>query len=92
MSDKDNKKVIIYSTTWCAFCHTEAQWLDHLGVPYEIRNIEENQDFQKELLEKLNGNFSGVPVSDIGGKMILGFDRPKLMDAMKSFGLEPKMA
>mgnify|MGYP000389146566 CR=1 FL=1 len=90
MSDKSDSKVIIYSTTWCAFCHTEAQWLEHLGIPYVKKDIEQDADAQKELMDKMDGNFSGVPVTDVAGTMVLGFDRPKLMDAMKAAGLNPK--
>ncbi len=90
MSDKSDSKVIIYSTTWCAFCHTEAQWLEHLGIPYVKKDIEQDADAQKELMDKMDGNFSGVPVTDVAGTMVIGFDRPKLMDAMKTAGLNPK--
>lgn len=77
-------KVIVYSTPWCAFCKTEKQWLDHIGVEYEAKDIEEDPAAMEELKAKLGGEFSGVPVTDIAGQMILGFDRPKLMDALKS--------
>ena len=80
-------KVIVYSTSWCAFCNTEKQWLDKLGVEYESKNIEEDQDANKELLEKVNGNFQGVPVTDINGTLILGFDRPQLEEALEANGL-----
>lgn len=84
MSNKtDAAKVIIYSTTWCAFCKTEKQWLDSLGVGYTEKNVEEDEEANKELLEKLGGNFQGVPVTDIGGEMILGFDRPRLNAALE---------
>lgn len=80
-------KVTVYSTTWCAFCHTEMQWLDKLGVEYTAKDIEADADANQELLEKLEGNFQGVPVTDIDGEVILGFDRPKLEAALKSKGL-----
>ena len=34
-------------------------------------------------MEKIGGNFQGVPVTDIGGEIILGFDRPKLESALR---------
>lgn len=80
-------KVTVYSTTWCAFCHTEMQWLDKLGVEYETKDIEADPVANKELLEKLDGNFQGVPVTNIDGEIILGFDRPKLEAALKAKGL-----
>lgn len=76
-------KVTIYSTTWCAFCSTEKQWLDKLGVEYDAKDIEEDKVAYEELMTKLGGNFQGVPVTDIDGEVILGFDRPKLQQALK---------
>ena len=82
-------KVIVYITTWCAFCNTEKQWLEKLGVAFESKNIEEDKAANDELLAKIAGNFQGVPVSDIDGEIILGFDRPNLEAALKSKGLLP---
>ena len=89
MSDTSNAAVTIYTTTHCAFCSTEKQWLDSLGVAYTSKNIEDDDKAKDELLEKLGGTFQGVPVTDIAGKMILGFDRPKLQDALKENSLIP---
>lgn len=80
-------KVIVYTTSWCAFCHTEMDWLKRLGVDFEAKDIEADPASRDELLEKNGGNFQGVPVTDIAGEMILGFDRPKLEDALRRNGL-----
>ena len=76
-------KVTIYSTTWCAFCGTEKQWLEKLGVEFDAKDIEEDKVDYEELMAKLGGNFQGVPVTDIDGEIILGFDRPKLQKALE---------
>ncbi len=89
MSEAASPQIIIYSTTWCAFCHTEAQWLDHLGIPYVKKDIEEDKEAYEELMSKSDGNYQGVPVTDIGGDLILGFDRPKLLEAIKTHNLAP---
>ena len=81
--------VTIYTTTFCAFCATEKQWMDKLGVKYTAKNIEEDDAARDELLEKLGGNFQGVPVTDIRGEMILGFNRPVLQDALEKNNLVP---
>lgn len=74
----DNPKVIIYSTTWCAFCKTEEQYLQKLGVDYVKKDIEEDKEAYEELMQKSNGAFQGVPVTDIDGGLVLGFDRAKI--------------
>lgn len=87
---KDAKdKVIVYTTSWCAFCHTEMQWLDRLGVPYEAKDIEADQSAHDELMKKIDGDFRGVPVTDVAGDIILGFDRPKLQESIEKHKLQP---
>jgi hypothetical protein len=68
------------------------QWLDKLGIPYVSKDIEADKSAYDELLSKNGGSFSGVPVTDIAGDLILGFDRPKLQDAMKRHEIEPAVA
>ena len=80
-------KVIVYSTAWCAFCHTEMEWLKKIGVEFETKDIEADEAAKKELLSKNGGTFQGVPVTDIAGELILGFDRPKITEALKKNGL-----
>ena len=82
-------QVTIYSTTWCAFCATEKQWMDKLGVKYVSKNIEEDEAAKEELLKKVDGNFQGVPVTDIAGEIILGFNRPALQAALDKNSLVP---
>ena len=41
-------------------------------------DIEADPAAKDELLEKINGNFQGVPVTDVDGEIVLGFDRKKL--------------
>lgn len=90
MSDStETPKVIVYQTSWCAFCHTEMQWLDRLGVPYVAKDIEADPAAHEELMKKIGGDFKGVPVTDIAGDIILGFDRPKLQDSINRHGLAP---
>lgn len=89
MSSSDTPQVTVYSTSWCAFCHTEMQWLDRLGIPYQAKDIEADEAAKEELLSKLDGEFRGVPVTDIAGDIILGFDRPKLQESLKKHNIEP---
>ena len=43
-----------------------------------MKDIEADPAAKDELLEKINGNFQGVPVTDVDGEIVLGFDRKKL--------------
>lgn len=80
-----NKKPIIYSATWCAFCHAVKQYLDKLGIAYEDRDIEANHEYATEAVEK-SGQM-GIPVIDINGTIIVGFDRPKIDASLKTAGI-----
>ena len=92
MADTTSPQITIYRTSWCAFCHTEMQWLDKLGIPYTAKDIEADPAANEELMAKINGDFRGVPVTDVGGDLILGFDRPKIQDAIKAHGIHPVAA
>jgi len=83
MSD-ESKKVIVYSTKWCAYCKMAKKYLADKGITIEEKNIEEDPDAHKELMDKVGGNFRGVPVIDIGGTIVLGFDRAKIDAALKT--------
>jgi glutaredoxin len=85
-------KITIYSTTWCAFCKTEKQWLDKLGIAYNEKNVETDMDAYNELVEKNGGPFQGVPITDVDGDLVLGFDRPKITELIKVKGITPTAA
>lgn len=72
--------VIVYSADWCAFCHAAKQYFDSKGVKYEDRNVEQDPDYLKESVDK--SGQQGIPVIDIDGKIIVGFDRPKIDAAL----------
>lgn len=75
-----SKKVIIYSADWCAFCHAAKEYLDGKGVEYVEKNVEENPEYAQEAVEK--SKQMGIPVIDIDGTIIIGFDRPKIDAAL----------
>ncbi len=72
--------VIVYSATWCAFCHAAKQYLDKLGVAYTDRDVEQDPKYAEESVKK-SGQM-GIPVLDINGTIIVGFDRPKIDAAL----------
>lgn len=77
--------VTIYSASWCAFCHAAMEYLDKLGVKYDVKDIEADRATAEEAVEK-SGQM-GIPVIDIDGDIIIGFDRPKIDSTLQSHGL-----
>jgi len=73
--------VTIYSADWCAFCHAAKQYLDRLHVSYDVKDVEKDIASAKESVEK-SGQM-GIPVIDIDGTIIVGFDRPRIDATLK---------
>lgn len=74
--------VTVYSASWCAFCHAAMQYLDKLGVEYTKKDVEESRGNAEEAVAK-SGQM-GIPVIDIDGDIIIGFDRPKIDAQLKA--------
>jgi glutaredoxin 3 len=68
--------VIVYSASWCAFCHQAKAYFDKLGVKYEDRDVEAEPKFAEEAVSK-SGQM-GIPVIDIDGTIIHGFNKPAI--------------
>lgn len=74
--------VTIYSADWCAYCHAAKEYLDKLGVKYTEKNVEERREYAEEAMQK--SGQTGIPVLDINGTIIVGFDRPKIDAALQN--------
>lgn len=75
-------QVTIYSATWCAFCHAAKAYLDKKGVKYTDKDVDSDRTIAEEAM-KLSGQ-TGIPVLNINGEVIIGFDRPKIDAALAS--------
>ena len=64
----------VYTTPTCAYCHALMDWLDEKGIEYV------EMDATKE------SDIATVPVTDIDGERIVGFDRPAIKWALKKLG------
>jgi len=74
--------IIIYGAEWCAFCHQAMQYLDGLKVKYVYKNVDLNQEDGREAMEK--SGQTGIPVIDLDGTIIIGFDRAKIDETLKA--------
>ncbi|OHA47387.1 MAG: NrdH-redoxin [Candidatus Taylorbacteria bacterium RIFOXYD2_FULL_36_9] len=70
------KKVTIYSTPTCHYCHIAKDFLTAKGIKYEEFNVGADLEKRKEMVEK-SGQM-GVPVIDIGGDIVVGFDEEQI--------------
>ena len=73
-------KVKVYSTSTCPWCHKTKEFLKAKGIKFEDINVGANQEAANEMVEK-SGQM-GVPVIDIDGRIIVGFDKEELEKAL----------
>lgn len=80
--------IIIYSAVWCGYCHAAKQYFDKLGVKYDVKDVDQDPAHAAESVQK-SGQM-GIPVIDINGTIIVGFDRPKIDSALQTNNFTPK--
>ncbi len=74
-------KVIVYSTPTCVYCKMAKAYFNEHNVQYEEKNVMTDIPAQEEMIRK-SGQL-GVPVIDIDGKIIVGFDKAKLTSLLQ---------
>jgi len=74
------KNVIIYSTPTCVYCNMAKSFFKTNGVTYNDFNVATDLDKRKEMIDKTGQ--MGVPVIDIGGEVVVGFDEAKLRSTL----------
>jgi glutaredoxin-like YruB-family protein len=74
------KNVKVYSTPTCPWCIRTKQFLKDSNVAFEELDVSTNQAAAEEMIKK-SGQM-GVPVVDIEGVIIVGFDRGKIKESL----------
>lgn len=75
-----DKKVIVYSTSTCPFCMKLKEFLGENNINFENFDVAGDQAKLQEMMQK-SGQM-GVPVIDIDGEIITGFDKAKISQAL----------
>lgn len=73
--------VTIYTTPTCAFCHVLKEYLHDNNVKFTEKNIVSDNAAQQWVVEHTGR--TAVPVSDIDGKVVVGFDRRQIEAVLK---------
>ncbi len=73
-------KVKIYSTPTCSYCTMAKGFLLENNIEFTEYDVAEDEKARKEMVEK-SGQM-GVPVIDIDGKIIIGFDQEAMKEAL----------
>jgi len=74
------QNVTIYSTPSCHFCHLAKDFFKEKNVAYTEYNVASDLERRKEMVQK-SGQM-GVPVILIGPELIVGFDKPKIVQLL----------
>ncbi len=76
---KRGPPVTLYMTSWCPYCRKTAAYLKARGIQFVAKDIEKDAQAAQEVARKARG-YGGVPVVDIAGTIIRGYD-PVQIDA-----------
>jgi len=73
--------VKVFSTQSCPFCVALKDFLKDNKIEFEDIDVSENEVAQKEMIDK-SGQM-GVPVVEIDGQIVIGFDQDKIKSLLK---------
>ncbi len=80
---KDYSRVtaIMYMTDWCGYCRQAKQYIRSIGASLIEYNIDNDADKKAEMKKKSGGS-SNIPLIDIDGTIIRGFNKPAIKAAL----------
>ena len=70
------KKIKVYGVPTCPFCKRARKFFKDKGFDFEDLDVSVNHDLAKEMIKK-SGQMS-VPVIEVDGEIIIGFDKEKI--------------
>jgi glutaredoxin-like YruB-family protein len=73
-------KVRVFSTPICPYCFSLKRFLTEKGIEVESVDVSSDMEAQKEMIEKTKQ--STVPVTDINGEFVVGFDRKRICELL----------
>lgn len=72
------KKITIYTTPTCVYCKMTKDFFSEHRISYEEKDVSADSAAREEMLKK-SGQM-GVPVVDIDGEIVIGFDEERLRE------------
>ena len=80
--DGDATQVTIYTMERCGYCTRAMNYMDEIGQPYHNRDIDRDPEARDDYLKLTRGN-AGVPVIDVGGQVMQGWNQDRLDDLLE---------
>ena len=75
------KKVVIFSTEFCSWCRKTKEFFKEHKIKYKEYDVGKDAKKAEEMIKK--SGQQGVPVIDIDGKIVVGFDESRLRELLK---------
>ncbi|MEN4012596.1 MAG: glutaredoxin domain-containing protein [Bellilinea sp.] len=72
----NNARVIVFTTPTCTYCNLAKRYLRDKGIRFKEVDVSRDSAAARDMVKR-SGQM-GVPVLDIGGKIVVGFDRLKI--------------
>ncbi len=72
--------VKIYTTPTCVYCKMSKEFFKENNIAYTEFNVVDDLNARKEMIDK--SKQMGVPVIDVDGNLVVGFNKPKLMELL----------
>jgi len=72
--------VIVYSTSSCPYCQMAKEYLRSKNIEFEDVDVGSDMNRAMEMIRK--SGQQGVPVIDIKGKIIVGFNKPAIDESL----------
>lgn len=71
----------VFSTPTCPYCVTLKEFLKEKGFSFQDIDVSKDEKFLEEMIK--NSGQMGVPVVDIDGQIVVGFDKKKIVELLK---------
>jgi len=75
-----NKKVTIYTTPSCVYCKMAKEFFAKHTIVYEEKDVVKDIQAREEMVAR-SGQM-GVPVIDVDGMLVIGFDQARLKELL----------
>ncbi|MGC9529483.1 MAG: glutaredoxin family protein [Candidatus Bipolaricaulaceae bacterium] len=78
--DRVEHEVTVYTTPTCPWCQAAKRYLEDHGIPFQEVDVASNYEAAMDMVRR--SGQQGVPVVEIDGEMVVGFDRRRIDDLL----------
>ncbi len=83
-NEKPQKQVTVYSTPTCSWCNTLKAYLRKHRIRFTDLDVSKDQNLAEELVRRSGQR--GVPQTDIGGEIVVGFNQARINELLQIRG------